>query len=307
MLRNEKILITGAAGQVAWPIARELGKHNNVYALARFGSDADRARLQAQGITCLAADLAGESFAAVPDDFTYVLHFAVLRSDDFDRDLVANAEGTTRLMHHTRRAKAWLHCSSMRVYQYAGHVPIKETDALGDPVARALRDRRRNVTYSVSKIVAEVLARFAARQWDIPTSIARLTVPYGSNGGWPARHLDALLARQPIPVHVDRPSTYNPIHEDDYTAHIPKLLAAATVPATVVNWGGAAVSIEDWCTYMGQLLGIAPRFLYTDQTLASMEVDLTRMHTLIGPAMVTWRDGLRRMIRARHPELALHG
>jgi len=306
MIRNEKILITGPTGQVALPVARALAPHNQVYGLARFSNGADRTRLEAQGITCLAADLAADSLATVPDDFTYVLHFAVLRSDDFDRDLAANAEGVCRLMHRTRRAKAWLHCSSMRVYQSHGHAPIKETDPLGDAIS-TLRDRRRNVTYSISKVVAEVMARFAARQWNVRTTIARLTVPYGNNGGWPARHLDALLASQPIPVHVSRPSIFNPIHEDDYIAHIPKLLAAATVPATVINWGGEAVSIEDWCTYMGRLLGIAPQFLSTDQALASMEMDLTRMHALIGPATVPWRDGFRRMVVTRHPELHLAG
>jgi UDP-glucuronate 4-epimerase len=307
MLTNEKILVTGPAGQVACPLARELVKHNQVYGLARFSNAADRTRLEAQGIICLAADLAADSLAAVPDDFTYVLHFAVSRSDDFDRDLAANAAGACRLMHRTRRAKAWLQCSSMRVYQYRGHAPLKETDALGDAIGHTLRHKPRNVTYSISKIVAEVMARFAARQWNIPTTIARLTVPYGNNGGWPARHLDALVAGQPIPVHLNRPSTYNPIHADDYIAHIPKLLGVAAVPATVVNWGGEAVSIEDWCTYMGQLLGTAPQFVYTDQALASMEVDLTRMHALIGPATVAWRDGFRRMMRARHPERALRG
>jgi UDP-glucuronate 4-epimerase len=301
MLKHEKILITGPASQVAFPIARDLAAHNEVYGLARFTYGSDRERLEGVGVHCIAADLATDSFAAVPDDFTYVLNFAVVKTSDFDYDLAANAEGVGRLMYHCRKATAWLHCSSGGVYQYAGHHPLKETDLLGDDTHKTLLP-----TYSICKIAAEVMARFGARQWNIPTTIARLSVPYGNNGGWPAMHLDWMLGGSLIPVHPDKPNLFNPIHEDDYVAHIPKLLAVAAVPATITNWGGSEpVSLEDWCAYIGQLTGVEPKFIATDKTIGSITMDLTRMHELVGRTTVEWRDGMRRMIQARHPELKL--
>jgi nucleoside-diphosphate-sugar epimerase len=300
MLENEKILVTGPASQVAWPIVRALATCNEVYGLARFSAPVQRTRLEAAGVRCLQADLAQDSLAAIPDDFTYGLNFAVTRSGEFDYDLAANAEGTGRLMFHCRKVKAWLHCSSSAVYQYAGHHPLKETDPLGD-------SRRSFMpTYSICKIAAEVLARFAARQWDIPTTIARLNVPYGDNGGLPAYHLDWMLAGTPIALHPDKPSLRNLIHEDDYVAHISKLLAIAAVPATTINWGGSqAVSIEAWCAHMEQLTGLAAQFTYTENTIGSIVLDLTRMHQYLGRTTVDWHDGIRRMIEARHPELHL--
>jgi UDP-glucuronate 4-epimerase len=301
VLKNEKILITGPASQVALPMARELAKHNTVYGLARFGDAGDRARLEAFGVKCIQADLAQDSFAKVPDDFTYVLNFAVVKTSDFDYDLTANAEGPGRLMYHCRKAKAWLHCSSGGVYQYAGHHPLKETDPLGDDTHKTLLP-----TYSICKIAAEVMARFGARQWNIPTTIARLSVPYGNNGGWPAMHLDWMLGGSLIPVHPDKPNLFNPIHEDDYIAHIPKLLAVAAVPATITNWGGSEpVSVEDWCGYMADLTGLEPKFVDTDKTIGSLTMDMTRMHLLVGRTAVDWHDGFRRMIQARHAELPL--
>lgn len=302
MLVNEKILVTGPTSQVAFPIVKALCARNEVWGLARFGNPAERQRVEALGVHCVVADLAGDSFSSLPDDFTYVLHFAVVKSgeDKFEYDLAANAEGVGRLMYHCRRAKAWLQCSSGGVYKPAGHRPLKESDALGD--------NHRNIlpTYSICKIAGETMARFGARQWGIPTIIARLSVPYGDNGGWPAYHLEWMLAGEPIAVHSDAPSVYNPIHEDDYIAHVPRLLRAATVPATVVNWGGSdAVSIEDWCGYMARLTRLNVRFVQTDQTLPSLTLDLTRMHRLLGETRVHWKDGIRRMIRARHPELPL--
>jgi UDP-glucuronate 4-epimerase len=159
-------------------------------------------------------------------------------------------------------------------------------------------------TYSICKIAAETMVRFAARQWNIPTTIARFSVPYGSNGGWPWFHLMMMNAGVPIPVHTDKPSVYNLIHQDDYMAMIPKLLEIADVPATTINWGGSeATSIEEWCTYLGELTGLEPKFNYTRETLGSVTLDPAKMHDLVGRTEVSWRDGIRRMVEARNPEL----
>jgi len=301
VLKNEKILLTGPTSQVAFPIARELAKHNEVYGLSRLSSASDRTRLEAIGLKCISADMAQDAFDHVPDDFTYVLNFAVLKTDSFDQDLAANAEGLGRLMSRCRKAKAWLHASSSGVYHHAAHQPRKETDPLGENHRIILP------TYSLSKIAAEVMARFGARQWNIPTTIARFNVTYGNNGGWPSLHLDWLVAGSPIPVHPERPNLFSPIHEDDYIAFVPKLLAIAGVPATITNLGGPPLSVEDWCLYMGRLIGVEPQFVETNRVLASIVLDLTRMHQLVGATAVDWRDGMRRMIQARHPETPLRG
>ena len=299
-LDGQRILVTGPTGQVAFPIARALARRNTVFGLARFSRPEDRGRLEAAGIRCVTADLATGALDGVPDDVDAVLHFAVAKSrtPDFDQDLTANAEGTGRLMAHCRRARAFLLCSSTAVYQPAGHHPLAETDPLGD------NHRAIMPTYSVVKIATEAVARFAARQWSLPTTIARLNVPYGDNGGWPALHLEWMLAGKPIPIHPEQPNLFNPIHEDDYTAHVPALLAAARVPATIVNWAGTeAVGIEEWCAFLGELAGRTPQFVTTERTIASVTVDTTRMAALIGPTRVHWKDGLRRLVAARHPEL----
>jgi len=298
VLRNEKILITGPTGQVAFPIARELAQHNEVHGLARFRRPEERERLEAVGVRCLQADLADDSLEGVPRDYGCVLNFAIAKTGDFAYDLAANAEGVGRLMAHCREARAFLHCSSAAVYQYAGGRPVRETDPLGD------NHRVLFPTYSLCKIASESVVRFAARQWRLPTTIARLSVPYGSSGGWPWFHLLAMKAGQPIPLHPEAPNLYNPIHEDDLIAQVPRLLEIAAVPPTTLNWGGSeAVAIEDWCAYLGELTGLEPRFRITDKSLGGLPVDLGRMHELVGQTRIDWRDGLRRMVEAREPDL----
>jgi UDP-glucuronate 4-epimerase len=296
MLQGEKVLVAGATGQVALPLTLALAGENEVWATARFSDPATRRTLESAGVTCVAADLVDGDLGALPGDFGYVLNFSVMKTNDWGRDLDGNAGGVAALMHHCPGARAFLHCSSTAVYQPDGHRAFAETDALGDNhrVWPFLE------TYSISKIAAEGVARSLARQLGIPTTIARLNVPYGDNGGWPAVHVDLILGGVPIPVHVDAPSVYNPIHDDDIADMVPAMLAAASVPATVVNWAGEdAVSIEDWCTHLGELVGLEPTFQPTDQTIGSVTVDLTRMHALVGHARVPWREGFARMVAAR--------
>jgi nucleoside-diphosphate-sugar epimerase len=292
-----RILVTGVTGQVALPIARALAREHEVFGLARFRKPAEHQRVEAAGVRPVAGDLAAGRFDEVPREVDRLLHFAVAKTSDFDRDLAANAEGLGLLLAHCKTG-ALLHCSSTAVYQPAGRTLLTEAHPLGDN-HRALMP-----TYSIGKIAAEAIARFAARHFGIPTTIARLNVPYGDGGGWPAIHLEQVLAGSPIQVGPDGPHLYNPIHEDDLVAMVPRLLAVASIPATIVNWAGSeTVALEDWCGFLGEQVGRAPRFAVAERYIPAVACDVTRMHQLVGPTRVAWRDGMRRMIRARHPEL----
>jgi hypothetical protein len=108
------------------------------------------------------------------------------------------------------------------------------------------------------------------------------------------------MAGQPIAVTADGPHVYNPIHDDDLAAQLPKLVAAAGVPATIVNWGGSeAVSLEAWCAFLGESVGREARFAVQPFAIPSACIDPTRLHAIAGRTTVSWRDGLRRMVAAR--------
>jgi nucleoside-diphosphate-sugar epimerase len=296
-LCDRKILITGPTSQVGLPVVAALARRNEVFGLARFRRPEERERVEALGARTVAMDLADGSFDGLPRDFDTVLNFAVVKSGDFAYDLEANAEGAGRLMSHCRDATAFLHCSSAGVYAYAGHQELAESAPLGD------NHRAMLPTYSLSKIAAETVVRFAAREWQIPTVIARLSVPYGNNGGWPWFHLMMMKGGAEIPLHPEKPNLFNPIHEDDYIGQLPRLLGLASTPASVVNWGGPQASIEEWCAILGELTGLEPRFRQTEKTIGSVTLDLTRMAETLGQARVPLREGLRRMVEERNPEL----
>ncbi len=298
-LQGRTIVVTGVTGQVARPLAVALARTNEVYGAARFTDPAARQALEESGVHCVPVDLASGDVAGLPPDADYVLHFAVAKTNDWETDLAANSGGLAYLMEHHQQAAAFLHCSTTGVYRPEGHRQFAEDGPLGDNhgVWPFLR------TYSITKIAAEGTARWGAQRFALPTTIARLSVPYGDNGGWPAIHLHMMLSGHSIPVHVDAPSTYHPIHQDDIFQMVPRLLGAASGPATTVNWGGSeGVSIEEWCTFLAGLTGAEARFEPSEATIDSVEIDTTRMHELIGPTTVPWREGMERMVRALHPD-----
>lgn len=297
-MRGAKILITGPTGQVAFPIARALAADNDVWGIARFADAAARERLEQAGVRCQTVNLAAGDFTGLPSDFDYVLNLAVAKSGKWDTDLGANAESVGLLMAHCRGAKAFLHCSSAAVYDPPDDEPRTERAALGD------NHKFLFPTYSISKIAGEVVARSIARVLGVPTTIARLNVPYGDNGGWPYYHMEMILAGIPIPVPPGGPARYNPIHEDDILATIPKLLEVASVPATTVNWcGDQTVSLQEWCSFLGSLVDKEPVFQESDQALRGNPTDATQMRELVGATTVDWRDGMRRIAATFHPEL----
>jgi UDP-glucuronate 4-epimerase len=297
-MRGYKILITGPSGQVAAPIARALAADNEVWGIARFTDTAARESLEKAGVRCETVNLASGDFTGIPSDFDYVLNLAVAKSGRWDKDLGANAESAGLIMAHCRGAKAFLHCSSAAVYDPPDDEPRTERSALGD------NHKPLFPTYSISKIAGEVVVRTMARVLGVPSVIARLNVPYGDNGGWPFYQMQMMLAGMPIPVPPGGPARYNPIHEDDIIATIPKLLEVASVPATTVNWcGEQTVSIQEWCTYLGSLVGAEPAFEESAQALRGNPTDATLMRELVGGTTVDWRDGMRRMAAKFHPEL----
>ena len=296
-LSGKRIAITGVTGQVAEPIARALAVDNEVIGLARF-SDADaRATLEAAGVDCRAVDLCRLDLGNVPADVDHVLHFGVTKIGRWDKDLAANGEAVGVLMSHFRNAASFLHCSSTAVYQPNGGQRMKESDPLGDHHGSVMP------TYSISKIAGETVARFGARHFGIPTTIARLNVPYGDDAGWPFFHLELLLADQAIEVHTDG-GRYNPIHHQDILRLIPAMLdIAAVAPRTVNLAGNDVVSIEDWAHFLGGLVDREPRFEWTDAAIPSAAIDTTLQHELIGACDVDWEAGFRRLVETTHPDL----
>jgi nucleoside-diphosphate-sugar epimerase len=299
MLRDEKILLTGPAGQIAFPIAEYLSKENEVWGIARFSDSESRERVDALGVTTRPCDIGKGDFDALPTDFSYLVHLAAYQGpgSNYDYAITVNAEGAGLLMQHCRTAKAALVMSTSSVYR--PHDDPMHAFVEGDPVGGGTSPWA--PTYAVSKIAQEAVVRQNARSLGLPTVIARMNASYGPNGGLPTLNLEAVLAGDPITARWD-PCPYTPIFQDDINDQVEPLLAAAGVPATIVNWGGdEIVSIQQWSAYLGELTRRPAQVVVAASpgSHRGMISDPAKRLSLTGPCRVGWRQGLRRVVEAR--------
>jgi nucleoside-diphosphate-sugar epimerase len=300
-LSGEKILITGPAGRIAFGLARSLVAENEVWGIARFGDPVTRTKVEALGVTTRTLDIADGAFGDLPTDFTYLLHIAAdFSPNDYDRALRVNAEATGFVLEHCRTAKAALVMSTVTTYKPhpdPWHA-FREDDPLGDAMAPP------SAPYSVSKIAQEGVARYCARSFDLPVTIARMCAAYSDQSGLPVWHLDAIAAGEPVRTRWD-PMPYSPIHDDDICAQLEPLLDAASVPATIVNWGGdEPASVQEYSAYFGELLGVEPEVVVEEIPGASRGSigDHTKRSSITGPCRVGWRDGFRRVAEHCYPD-----
>jgi nucleoside-diphosphate-sugar epimerase len=188
-----------------------------------------------------------------------------------------------------------VYCSTGSIYGYRGKRPLTEADGPGVPL---------RANYSFSKVAGEAVCTWVAEHFQIPLTIIRICSTYGPLGGAPADRLDAMLRGDPVRLHPDKPNLYNPIYEDDYVELGIRAMQIARTPPIVVNWAGSeTVSVEDYCAYMGELVGVEPIFEYTSEAHTPLWPDVSYMHEVLGHTRIPWREGFRRMVEARHPEL----
>jgi nucleoside-diphosphate-sugar epimerase len=302
-IRNCRILVTGASGRVGFPIASELardGEGNTVYGLGRLSSSGDADRLRAAGVVPVARDLGdGTDFRDLPD-VDYVFHASAALGRVTERDwqytFEVNAQAAGRLVARYAGCRGFVYCSTGSAYAYQGARPLREDDPPGTHLG----------IYSLSKIAGESVVTFASRQFGTPVTIIRIFSTYGPMGGAPADRLSLILQGKPVLLHPDQPNRYNPIYEDDYVRLGIRALEVAASPPQVVNWAGSeTVSLEEYCTYLGELVGRPVTFAVDERAYWPLWPDVTFMHELLGRTQVPWREGFRRMVEARHPELEL--
>jgi len=298
MLKGQKILVTGVSGQVAFPIAAYLAADNDVWGAARLADPAAVERLKAAGITPFSMDIGSGEYGDLPDDFAYVLHFAFMRgsSGAFDKAMQTNGEGTGMILSHCRKAKAAIVVSSAAIY--APHPDHEHRHTEEGDLGRGFAPW--SPTSPPTKIAMEATARFAARLLNLPVTIVRLNTVYGSPENQPSLHVRQILAGQPVAV-PGAPNNHSPIHVDDMCEQIEPLLAAASVPATIVNWAGdEMVSSQEWCRMAGEMTGHEAVIQLLDLPGAAngYVADTTRRMAITGPCKVKFADGFRRVVEA---------
>ena len=261
MISGEKILITGASGEIGRKLGKFLAQENEVWALARYAAQMPEAKEKALAAATgahmrpIAIDLGAPDFSELPQDFTYVLHLAHTRRGpaEFIESIDINAVGAGLLLQHCRKAKAALVMSSTAVYSPPA-VPFEALSERSD-IGRAFAPWA--PSSPVSKVSLEAVARFCAEAFGLPVAVMRLNTVYGPEMNvMPVLNMDAVVRGDPVRVFAD-PYPHSPIHIDDMCDQLEALLAAASSkPANIVNWCGDEVVLQrGWCDMVGRWCG----------------------------------------------------
>ena len=304
MLENKKILVTGATGQVARPIAEDLVRTNEVWCAARFTQPALRREIEDAGIRSHAWTLGSSDLGGLPDDFDCVIHAACSIYDvghDDDASIATNAEGTGILMSHCRRAEAFLYVSSLAAYkppETPGQLWRERSAALGGSPIYA-------PSYGIGKVATEAVVRTLSRTLGLPATIARLGSAYGrcGHGGVPSIAFRRLLAGEALTT--SKGSYHTLISERDIVADVEPLLAAAAVPATVVNWcSDETVEERELYEFVARVAGLELRLEETESGWYGYAGggDPGLRNEIAGPARVPWKRGVLASLRANFPD-----
>lgn len=305
MITNQKVLVTGATGQMARAMAENLLRHDNeVWIIARFTDEKQKAEVEAQGFKTWKWTLGQTDFTGLPDDFDYVVSAAASIFevfDDYDGAIRTNAEGTGLLMAYLKACKGFLYISSLQVYSAEadnGRLRL-ETDALGCHAGYA-------PSYSAGKLAAEAVVRTICRLYDIPTMIARFGMGYGvsGHGGAPITLFKQFMSGEPTVIPTKGVSWCALISEEDVGEQVHSLLEGASVPAEIVNWCGDEPTDEwEMSHFVANLLATPVNVVESPEAGYRGGVgDVTNRMKFTGPCKVPWRDGLERTLRKLFPE-----
>jgi UDP-glucuronate 4-epimerase len=298
MLTGQRIVITGATGKAALPIAAALARDNEVIGVGRFVDASGRERLRRLGVTPAAADLAAGDFSALPGDADYVLHFAWMRADlaQLEAAIRANVEGAGLLIQHYRRAKAVLVVSSMGVY--SRHPDPMHLYAEHDPIGRGATAYAQ--TSPATKLGLEAVARFCGRAFDVPITIARLNTVLGPTTAYHGALWRMVEQGREI-VLPGAPNAHSPIHGDDMIDQIPALLEAASPRALIVNWcGDEVVTTQETLARTAEILGKPALARVVEDPAAPMgnAADPSLRRSITGPCRVAFWDGFAQLAEA---------
>jgi nucleoside-diphosphate-sugar epimerase len=289
-MSGKRILITGASGLVALPVAVELARNNTVYAVARYSDPEQKRKIEAAGATAITFDMADEDLSPLPDEVDVVINYGVLPPNFKNMAYDVNVGATGRLARRYRDAQAFIQGSTGSLYEYQGERPLREDDPYG------LHAGGEN--YAASKIAAEYLLKHLSEDYRLPVTLVRIFSFYGPRGGGVTQRVDQVLRGEPVSVYPGVKNWHTPLYEDDYVAKTIAAAGIAKVGAEIVNVGGSeAVTTQEYCEMAGEMVGKKPVFIENGKSWP-IWADTTRMERLLGPSTVSVREGIRRVIES---------
>jgi nucleoside-diphosphate-sugar epimerase len=274
------LLVLGAGGKMGPTLAlmarRALSPANRVIAVSRYSAEGVRARLEAAGITTVAADLLdAAALARLPDAPNLIF-------------MAGQKFGTQSAPHATWAMNAMV--PALVAERYAGRRTV--VFSTGNvypltPVTSGGPSEEHPVgpvgEYAMSCLARERIFEHAAASRGTPVAIVRLNYAIDLRYGVLVDVARRVRAGESVPLGMGH---VNVIWQGDANARALQCLLFASSPATILNvTGGETLSIRWLAERFGERFGVKPRFVDEEAGDALLS-DAARSITLFGPPAV---------------------
>ena len=272
------LLVLGVGGKMGPTLARmarRAAPDRRVIGVARFSEPGLRAKLEAFGVECVAADLLDrDAIARLPDAPNVVFmagrKFGSQGSEWLTWAMNAHVPALVAERYRAARIVAF---STACVYPC---VPLDGGGAREDLAPTPPGE------YANSCVARERLFEHFSHLHATPGRLIRLSYAIDMRYGVLHDLARKVLAREPIDLAMGHA---NVIWQGDANAQALRALAHCTAPTSALNVSGPVVSLRDAAAGLGERLGVAPVLVGTEAPTAWL-VDVTQATRLFGPPSV---------------------
>ena len=273
------ILVLGVGGKMGPTLAR-LAKRaapgKRVIGVARFSETGLQARLQGQGVECIAADLLSrEALAALPD----VPNVVFMAGRKFGS---SGSEWLTWAMNAHVPALVAERFAASRIVAFSTACVYPFVDVTGPGADESAPLTPPPGEYANSCVARERMFQHFSHQLGTAGRLIRLSYAIDMRYGVLHDVARKLVARAPIDLTMGHA---NVIWQGDANDWALRALAHGTAPTSGLNVSGPAIRIRDVAEGLAQRLGVQPVFVGQEAPTAWL-VDIGEAVTLFGPPAV---------------------
>jgi nucleoside-diphosphate-sugar epimerase len=273
------ILVLGVGGKMGPTLARlakRAASHKRVIGVARFSEPGLQARLQGQGVECIAADLLSrDALTALPD----VPNVVFMAGRKFGS---SGSEWLTWAMNAHVPALVAERYAASRIVAFSTACVYPFVDVAGPGASESAPLTPPSGEYANSCVARERMFQHFSHQRGTAGRLIRLSYAIDMRYGVLHDVARKLVARAPIDLTMGHA---NVIWQGDANDWALRALAHCTAPTLGLNVSGPAIRIRDVAEGLAQRLGVQPVFVGQEAPTAWL-VDIAEAVTLFGPPAV---------------------
>jgi nucleoside-diphosphate-sugar epimerase len=273
------ILVLGVGGKMGPTLARlakRAAPHKRVIGVARFSEPGLQARLQGQGVECIAADLLSrDALTALPD----VPNVVFMAGRKFGS---SGSEWLTWAMNAHVPALVAERYAASRIVAFSTACVYPFVDVAGPGASESAPLTPPSGEYANSCVARERMFQHFSHQRGTAGRLIRLSYAIDMRYGVLHDVARKLVARAPIDLTMGHA---NVIWQGDANDWALRALAHCTAPTSGLNVSGPAIRIRDVAEGLAQRLGVQPVFVGQEAPTAWL-VDIGEAVTLFGPPAV---------------------